>query len=137
MTMRSLRTILFLAPLCVLVFSGPVFAECITSSCHSGMNKTKSVHDPVAGGECDSCHEENGEPHPGSKVAFSLAETDSALCLMCHDDDSVLVSIKCCVLDFVNVHSLRRNESRRIYCFTNSIRVAVERWHALPSSVSM
>jgi len=59
---------------------------CVTSSCHAVMGKARYVHDPVAGGECDSCHEATGKKHPESRGAFTFPENGSQLCLMCHDN---------------------------------------------------
>ena len=84
--MFLLRKICFLSLLFLFFSVASSFAEgCVTSACHAIMGKGKFVHEPVAGEECDSCHEETGKKHPGEKGAFTLAASGSALCLMCHD----------------------------------------------------
>ena len=87
MIFKSVRCLGFILVLHLFIVVGHVQAEgCTTSACHAVMGKAKFVHDPVAGGECDSCHDSTGIPHPGSKGAFSPTETGTALCLMCHDN---------------------------------------------------
>lgn len=91
---RTLRTVnfrtffLFSLLAVLLLVSGNVHAACVTSSCHDDIGQAKHVHDPVAGGECDSCHELTGEQHPGGDNPFTFPEVGSSLCLMCHDDPS-------------------------------------------------
>ena len=86
---------LYLRIFCLFVFTsllvlGPDYSfasdSCMTAECHSDLGKSKFVHDPVAGKECDACHVATEKKHPGEKGAFELAEESPALCLQCHDD---------------------------------------------------
>jgi len=60
--------------------------SCITSNCHSTMNKVKYVHGPVAAGECAECHG-TSKDHPGNpkKYKFEKIKNLSAKCYNCHD----------------------------------------------------
>ena len=83
MAMRVLVKICLLSTLFLFLSISSGFAEgCVTSACHAVMGKGKFVHDPVAGEECDSCHEATDKKHPGTKGAFTLAASGSELCLM-------------------------------------------------------
>lgn len=54
--------------------------------CHDDKTKGAFVHTPLTGGDCTSCHESIGKPHPGKTGGFRLAADGTKLCLMCHDD---------------------------------------------------
>jgi len=62
---------------------------CVTRKCHASMGKASSVHPPVAGGMCESCHAVAVDPttktkHPGGKV-ITLVQQGADLCGMCHE----------------------------------------------------
>ena len=84
--MRLTITLLLFFVTLMVLSTGSVLAECVTTDCHVTLAKAASVHDPVAGGECESCHEATGLPHPGKDIGFVFPELGNALCLMCHDD---------------------------------------------------
>lgn len=74
--------------LCAMVFSlqdwrAPQSAEavnaCVTDKCHSGMGKDKFVHGPVAVGQCNVCHVEQGNHK------FAPIKKASDLCYKCHE----------------------------------------------------
>jgi predicted CXXCH cytochrome family protein len=85
-TMRFLGTITMLVFALLMFSATSALAECVTSTCHADLDKAASVHDPVSGGECESCHEATGLPHPGKDLGFFFPELGNDLCLMCHDD---------------------------------------------------
>ncbi len=53
---------------------------CVTGQCHSGINKDKFVHGPVAIGACLFCHRKTGT-HKFKPVPENI----SGLCYQCHD----------------------------------------------------
>jgi predicted CXXCH cytochrome family protein len=58
--------------------------------CHDVMRRDKFVHNPVADGECVSCHQPvAGKKHPGEKGAVTLIAQGARLCFGCHDPDIV------------------------------------------------
>jgi len=81
----------------LVIFALPMLAStncfasesCITADCHANMGKAEFVHEPVADSECDMCHVETGETHPGEARSFELTEQGPALCLQCHDAPGV------------------------------------------------
>ncbi len=71
-------------------FSNTSFAQqagCITSKCHSGIDKDKYVHGPIAAGECIMCHGEPPANHnkKPKKNSFKEIEDVAAVCYACHD----------------------------------------------------
>lgn len=72
--------------------------SCVTAKCHATLTAAKGVqlHDPVAGGDCSSCHEASGIPHPGKKGGFKLTANGAALCEQCHD--SIARGRRWCIL---------------------------------------
>ncbi len=74
----------------ILSASGNAFAQekkhsdpsrsCISSECHAPVIKHKYLHGPLKVGQCTVCH----APLPGTDHKFKLAETEAALCLLCH-----------------------------------------------------
>jgi predicted CXXCH cytochrome family protein len=58
-------------------------ASCITSECHSDINKTKFLHGPVNFGECEPCHIAVGNRHE-----FQKRPEGNALCLICHEAEA-------------------------------------------------
>lgn len=60
---------------------------CRTGPCHRDVGRSAVVHDPVAGGECDSCHKGAGDRHPqGEGPEFSLRRDGGGLCYECHGE---------------------------------------------------
>lgn len=58
--------------------------------CHSEVRRDKFVHNPVADGECVSCHQPvAGKKHPDEKGSVTLIEQGAKLCYNCHDDKGV------------------------------------------------
>lgn len=62
---------------------------CVTSRCHASMGRAASVHPPVAGGMCESCHVSSVNPqaktkHPGNRE-ITLVQQGADLCAMCHE----------------------------------------------------
>lgn len=58
---------------------------CGAEGCHDSILKKSFIHSPVTDG-CESCHEKNSGTHPsGNGSEFSLVESGSDLCGMCHD----------------------------------------------------
>ncbi|MBI4680805.1 MAG: hypothetical protein HY753_06300, partial [Nitrospirae bacterium] len=53
-------------------------------SCHEKFKVKKFTHQPVADGDCTSCH----SPH-GSDFKFQLPAEGGAVCFTCHDDKIV------------------------------------------------
>lgn len=63
--------------------------SCSTSSCHPGMLQQKNTHQPVAEGECESCHQLEKSEHPGDEGPdFALVATEAMLCFECHEEAS-------------------------------------------------
>lgn len=60
--------------------------SCITSQCHSKIDKEKFVHGPIAAGECGICHGESPKHinNPG-KYKFGAVDDVSGKCYECHD----------------------------------------------------
>jgi predicted CXXCH cytochrome family protein len=58
---------------------------CVTSDCHALLGKAPVVHQPVAEGDCASCHQATGQAHPGAG-SMTLTEAEPGLCLQCHDN---------------------------------------------------
>ena len=50
-------------------------------SCHDPLNTKKTIHPPVEGGECLTCHSPHNSPNKSLLVDFPV----SKLCLNCHD----------------------------------------------------
>jgi predicted CXXCH cytochrome family protein len=70
-------------------FAGGAFAgevtirqgqTCISDGCHDRLGKEKYVHPAMEGGECSSCHEQQGKEH-----AFKFIAEGNKLCLGCHE----------------------------------------------------
>lgn len=78
---------LFLAALgCALLAPGAATAEtCLSATCHPKIGALKQLHQPVASGDCLSCHLRKLEAHPvkGGK-SFELAAKGAELCAQCH-----------------------------------------------------
>lgn len=73
------------------VWTGDAYAEedpsCITSKCHSKIDKTKYVHGPVAAGECEICHGESPKHMmKPKKYKFKEITEVSKICYECHDE---------------------------------------------------
>lgn len=84
---RALNRI-FLAMVCVLVVPTlAMAASCINTGCHAAYDSGKYLHAPAAAGECLSCHETTGEPHPGER-SMRLSTAEPGLCLQCHENPS-------------------------------------------------
>ncbi|PLX87602.1 MAG: cytochrome C, partial [Desulfuromonas sp.] len=81
--MRSLFLIIGLAVF--FLDALPVFAGagCVTTACHPDLGVGANLHAPVAGGECDPCHEPAGRKHPGPG-SMKLVAAGSLLCAQCH-----------------------------------------------------
>ncbi|PLX88212.1 MAG: cytochrome C, partial [Desulfuromonas sp.] len=67
----------------------PAFAGagCVTAACHPDFGTGANLHAPVAGGECDACHESAGLKHPGPG-SMKLVAIGSLLCAQCHERPS-------------------------------------------------
>lgn len=80
---RITRHILILATASALappVVSGA--ESCLSASCHQTIGKKRTVHRPVQGGECLSCH----QPHGGERrLPLDGKNGSASLCLKCHD----------------------------------------------------
>lgn len=57
--------------------------SCITSECHSDINKTKFLHGPLNIGQCEPCHVTVGNRHE-----FQKPPEGKALCLICHEAEA-------------------------------------------------
>ena len=55
--------------------------SCTNAGCHGPVIKRAKLHDPVAQGSCDTCHESTDK----AKHQFKRAAEGSALCTGCHD----------------------------------------------------
>ena len=55
--------------------------SCLSDQCHSSVKATPVVHGPVAGGNCDSCHELTS----AQKHTFRITREKADLCTFCHD----------------------------------------------------
>ncbi len=85
-TFRTGRRIVAVVFGVILLASQLVRAEesCVTSSCHAGLLKAKTVH--PAAESCTACHESTATPHPqAGKKTFKLSSEIPALCFNCHD----------------------------------------------------
>lgn len=51
--------------------------------CHEAKDDQKVVHDPIADGDCISCH----DPHQSGTEKQLTGKTTSELCFSCHEDD--------------------------------------------------
>ncbi|MBU5637964.1 cytochrome c3 family protein [Geomonas sp. Red69] len=79
-------TVLFLCLLTVLGAPGRALAEsCISTACHTQISGLKYRHAPVEGGECSTCHVQQGKEHPvkGGKT-FKIAGGGKEICVGCH-----------------------------------------------------
>ncbi len=56
-------------------------ASCIEAGCHDDLTVGVSVHPAAKAGECEICHEADGDKH-----AFELPFEGTDLCFACHDD---------------------------------------------------
>lgn len=65
--------------------------SCTTGDCHGDVVTAPALHDPVANGECASCHEASEEnlarhsKNPSDFSEFSFPEGDGPICLSCHE----------------------------------------------------
>lgn len=67
-------------------FTNTVAASCLTGACHQALQSFTRLHEPVAEGECLSCHESVAKEHPLKKgKSFKLVAAGAALCIECHD----------------------------------------------------
>ncbi len=55
---------------------------CTDGGCHASVKQGISVHNPVAEGSCDACHETDDE----AKHTFTYVAEGGELCLECHDE---------------------------------------------------
>lgn len=85
MAHRQTTLFLFLVAGMLLLSATGVFAACVTTDCHTVLGKAKVVHQPVAAGECETCHQAFGGAHPGAG-SMSLVTRGADLCLSCHED---------------------------------------------------
>ena len=53
--------------------------NCITSECHSDINKAEFLHGPLSAGECEPCHVTVGDRHE-----FQKLPEGATLCIECH-----------------------------------------------------
>ena len=60
--------------------------SCITSKCHSTMDKVKYVHGPVSAGECAKCHGESSKHVSNPKRnKFKPVDNIAEKCFSCHE----------------------------------------------------
>jgi predicted CXXCH cytochrome family protein len=60
--------------------------SCITSECHSGINKNQHVHDPVNDGDCDVCHGSlEGHADDPARFQYEEIEDPGEVCYSCHE----------------------------------------------------
>lgn len=73
--------------LCGLFFGSDVAANsCVTSECHAAYSAQASQHEPVAAGDCASCHKQVQPTHPlAGAQSFELVATGAKLCTSCHE----------------------------------------------------
>ncbi len=59
---------------------------CLTGGCHAAIGRLTLLHQPVADGDCSSCHQQRRKEHPlkGEK-SFALTMQGAELCNQCHD----------------------------------------------------
>ncbi len=60
---------------------------CITSKCHTEIDKEKYVHGPIVVGECLICHGES--PKHGKnpeQYSFEIIKNIAKSCYICHED---------------------------------------------------
>jgi predicted CXXCH cytochrome family protein len=95
-TILVLMTFLLAVPLYLFLMEGASYAaakespaekkSCVTSACHSTMNKVKYRHGPVEAGECAECHGTSSKhPSDPKKYKFEKIKNVSAKCYGCHD----------------------------------------------------
>jgi predicted CXXCH cytochrome family protein len=68
----------------------PLFAQdagCITSKCHTEIDKNKYVHGPIVVGECLLCHGESpGHSKKPEQYSFKSIKDVAKACYICHED---------------------------------------------------
>lgn len=79
-------TYFVLAFISCFIFSNTALATCMTGACHQQMKSFARLHEPLAEGECQVCHERVAQEHPLKKgQSFKLVADGAALCAECHE----------------------------------------------------